>query len=342
MTTLKDIAALAGVSIGTVSTVLNGSQNTIKVRKETSKRVLDAAQKLKYTPNLNAKALKMDRSFVIGVMVTQIVGSFIPEILEGIEDFLMTNNYSMLLSVFNNESEFINKCQVLKQKRVEGVIVICGNTGLNKIYASSGIGLPLVGTGYTVELEDGVYVKVDGEKIGYTATRHLLELGHRDIAFLSHGHYYEDRINGWRHALNEYNVPENKQLVLYGGAGYDGGKEMFRQIMQLKKMPTALVAHSDELAAGAMNEAFTHGFKVPEDISIIGTDNKPLAEMLRPGLTTVEQPKREQGRIAAELINALLNKKKPASVLLEPVLIERKSCGIYINQNNEPKKGTVV
>ena len=326
MTTLKDIAALAGVSIGTVSTVLNSSNNTIKVRKETRKRVLDAAKKLKYTPNLNAKALKMDRSFVIGVMVTQIVGSFIPEILEGIEDFLMTNNYSMLLSVFNNESEFINKCQILKQKRVEGIIVICGNAKLNEIYSSSGIGLPLVGTGYTVDLADCAYVKVDGEKIGYTATKYLLERGHRRIAFLNHGDYYEERISGWQRALNEYNIPVNEQIILSGGAGYNGGEEIFKQVMQLKKMPTALLAHSDELAAGAMNEAIAQSFKVPEDISVIGTDNKPLAEMLRPGLTTIDQPKREQGRIAAELMSALLSKKKAHSVLLDPVLIERKSC----------------
>ena len=334
MATLKDIAALAGVSVGTVSTVLNNSNNTIKVRKETSKRVLEAAQKLRYTPNLNAKALKMDRSFVIGVMVTQIVNSFIPEILEGIEDFLMTNNYSMLLSTFDNESEFIDKCRGLKQKRVEGIIVICGSARLNEIYASSGIDLPLVGTGYTVELNNGAYVKVDGERIGYIATKHLLELGHKRIAFFSHGNDYEDRVRGRRKALNEYNIPDDN-LVLHGNPGYEGGREMFRQIMQFKEMPTALFAYSDETAAGAMNEAFAQGFKVPEDISIIGTDNKPLAEMLRPGLTTIDQPKQEQGRIAVKLMNALLNKQETENVLFEPILIKRKSCKDLTNKTSK-------
>lgn len=327
MTTLKDIAALAGVSVGTVSTVLNNSNNTIKVRKETRERVINAAAKLKYTPNLNAKALRMDRSFVIGVMVTHIVGSFIPEVLEGIEKFFMTNNYSMLLSVFNSKNEFLNKCSILKQKRVEGIIVISGAPELNNIYSSSDIDLPLVGTGYTVDFANGAYVKVDGEKIGYTATKHLLELGHRDIVFLDHGNYYEERIKGWRNAMSEYGISKTKQLLLSGGAEYEGGQEMFKQVMRLKNMPTAIIAHSDELAAGAINEAFAQGIRVPEDISIIGTDDKPIAHMLRPGLTTIGQPKREQGIIAAQLMTALLNKENPENILLDPILVERESCG---------------
>jgi DNA-binding LacI/PurR family transcriptional regulator len=327
MATLKDIAALAGVSVGTVSTVLNNSSNTIKVRKETRERVINTAAKLKYTPNLNAKALRMDRSFVIGVMVTHIVSSFIPEVLEGIEKFFMNNNYSMLLSVFNSKDEFLSKCSILKQKRVEGIIVISGSPELNKIYSSSNIDLPLVGTGYTVDFENGAYVKVDGEKIGYMAAKHLLKLGHRDIAFLDHGTYYEDRIEGWRKAMSEYGIPQPEQLLLSGGAEYEGGREMFKQLMRLKKMPTALIAHSDELAAGAINEAIAQGIRVPEDISIIGTDDKAIAHMLRPGLTTIGQPKCEQGTIAAQLMAALLNKEKPENVLLDPILVERESCG---------------
>lgn len=325
MTTLKDIAVLAGVSVGTVSTVLNNARNTIKVRESTREKVLETAARLKYIPNLNARALKMDRSFVVGVLVGHIAGSIIPELLEGIEHFFVANNYHMLLGTYHDQNEFADKCMMMKQKRIEGMIVISGCEGLNGIYKSIGMDLPLVGIGCTIDPENGAYVRVDGEEIGYMGARYLLELGHRDIAFFN---YHEpERTEGWRRAMREYDIVPPQQMVLHAQrGGYESGREMLCQVIGWKRMPSAIITHSDEMAAGVINQAVEAGIRVPEDLSVVGTDGNPVGQMIRPALTTIDQPKYEQGEAAAQLINDLLGGRRPENIFLKPKLLVRGSC----------------
>lgn len=323
--TLKDIARLAGVSIGTVSTVLNNSNSSARISENTRSRVLETVKRLNYKPNVSAKSLKMARSFTFGVLAGHIAGSFIPEILAGIENFFVDKELTMLLSTFRDEHEFSRKSLLLKERQVEGVIVIAGRRELDTLLSVTLPEVPLVMTGYAPNRQNCSSVQVESFSVGYQAARHLLEQGHRKIAFFSY--HDEKRMEGYKSALAEWGIPFDESWVIDGGNEFKDGADMFRRLLARPNYPQAIIAHSDVLAVGVVNTAFKMGFSVPEDFSVIGIDGGPAAEMCRPPLTTIDQPRSEQGWIAGELLHKLISGGAPEDILLKPKLIIRESCG---------------
>jgi DNA-binding LacI/PurR family transcriptional regulator len=328
MATLNDIAKHAGVSNRTVSAVLNNRQGTVRVSSATRERVLASAQELNYTPNVIAQGLRTGQSFLVGVIVAQITNSFIPEVLQGIENVLTANNYSMLLCTYHNEQELKAKLSILEQKKVDGLVVFSdARQPVNQVCDSIIKSRPTVFIGSDQEKYDSPCIYTNGVQIGFTATEYLLRLGHRRIAFLAGA--CPEREEGYKAALIQAGLTKDSCIVVENCIDCSCGKTAFNKLRTEGSMPTAVISYSDNVAAGFIAAAIDAGVKVPEEVSVVGIDNLPVAEMLAPALTTISQPKTEQGSTATDLLLKMINGEKLSrenSVVFEPSLVIRKSC----------------
>ena len=328
MTTINDIAKYAGVSNRTISAVLNNRNGTVRVSQTTKERVLEAAKKLNYTPNTLAQGLRTGQSFLVGVIIAQITNSFIPEVLQGIENVLTVNNYSMILSTYHNDQELKAKIGIMEQKKVDGIVVFPGTNRQMLEECDSLINSrPTVFIGRDADQYNLPCVYTDGVKVGKIATEYLLSLGHRCIAFLAGA--CPERERGYKAALAEAGLLFEPDLFIPNCVDFDCGKRAFETIRTKPTRPTAVISYSDNVAAGFIAAAAENGVKVPDEISVIGIDDLPIAQMLTPALTTISQPKSEQGSKATEMLMQMIkgdNLSKKDSVIFDPMLIKRKSC----------------
>lgn len=328
MATIKDIAKYSGVSNRTVSAVLNNRRGTVRVSQATQERVWEVARKLDYKPNVIAQGLRTGQSFLVGVIVGRITSSFVPEILQGIEDVLTSNNYSMILCTYHNEHELKTKISVLEQKKVDGILVFpAAKKQISPVCDSLIKTLPTVFIGSSQEQYDYPSVFTDGMKVGKLATEYLLSIGHREIAFLKG--VFSENMEGYKTALEHVGVKFNNAFLVENCFDCTGGKAAFHKLKNSGRMPTAVVCYSDNVAAGFIAEAMENGMKVPEDISVVGVDDLPVAQMLFPPLTTIAQPKADQGSKATEMLIQMINGEtlhKKDSVVFEPSLVIRRSC----------------
>jgi len=335
--TIYDVAKYAKTSTATVSRVLSNSG--YPVSEELRQRVLEAAKKLKYTPNLVGRQLKTKEITDIAVIIPNISNPFYPSIVLGVEDVAREKGYNVLLcDSFRNpklESEYLRS---MLQKQVKGVIISSisqNNKALLKLVES---GLKIVAFDQDVTFPCNK-ITFDFEEGGFLAVKHLLELGHRKIAFVGAPLNRPSRKGlhaGYIRAIKEYDVPLNKEYILLNELEreihneiyeYKNGIELARRFMQLKDKPTAIFAINDLTAIGVMQGLKKYGVKVPQDVSIVGFDNIFISEMVEPPLTTIEQPKYEMGRLAANLLIESLNNEenKNLEIRLKPSLVIRKS-----------------
>lgn len=319
--TLKDVALKAGVGISTVSYVINGT-GIDKVGEETRKRILSVAAALSYRPSIAARGLRQGKTFLAGGLFPSIEDSFIPELLQGLEDVLNSHHYSLILCTYKNKKEFEEKCVLLNSKRVDGAIILpdSGNSSLG-IYKKLLKEMPVVFIAKHIQELAIPYVMVDGQQIGFLGTEHLLKRGHRRIAFLGCGDL--TRLNGYMEALKMYSVPFHEELVF--DLNNSKVRSMFHDVITLSPRPTALFAYSDNVAAEIIDEAQLCGIKIPEDLSVVGTDGLSLCSLIRPRLSTVVQPKYEQGFKAGDILMQQINHDHVNSQLLNPYLEERDS-----------------
>jgi len=335
--TIYDVAKYAKTSTATVSRVLSNSGYSVS--EELKQRVLEAAKKLKYTPNLVGRQLKTKEITDIAVIIPNISNPFYPSIVLGVEDVAREKGYNVLLcDSFRNpklESEYLRS---MLQKQVKGVIISSisqNNKTLIKLVES---GLNIVAFDQDVTFPCNK-ITFDYKKGGFLAVEHLIKLGHRKIAFVGAPLNRPSRKSlyaGYLKALKKYGISLNEEFVLLNELEkeihneiyeYKNGIELAKRLMQLKEKPTAIFAINDLTAIGVIQGLKTYGVKVPQDISVVGFDNIFISEMVEPPLTTIEQPKYEMGRLAANLlIESLSNKKnKNLEISLEPTLIIRKS-----------------
>lgn len=316
MTSIEDVAKLARVSPATVSNVLN---NTKPVREDTRKRVLDAVKRLDYRPNEIARSLKRKKTNSVGVIVPSISNPFYPSILRGIEDFLATKGYSILLYNTDREREKeLRAIETFLEKQVDGVVFASATLAVNTSYVTTLRNNGVAVVAFDQQLDDpGVdMVLVDNVHGGYTGTGHLLELGHLRIAFVS-GPLTRltrrHRFDGYKKALSERGITINEDLLRISANEKeiaDGNYEFengYSQALSLLKAPpsmrpTAIFAVNDLTAIGCLKALHESEVAVPGEISLVGYDDIPLAGFVTPGLTTVAQPKYEMGRIAAQLL----------------------------------------
>ena len=305
--TLKDVAGLAGVSAATVSYVLSGKRT---ISNETKQRVYSAIEQLDYVPDLNARSLSMRDSKLIGVVVPQtepgerlmFQNSFYSEALGSIEYYARQKGYHILISATDANESYLT---LAKKRNLDGIIVI----GMypNEFYQQmkkTHIPIVLIDS-YT---NDHYYhnIRIDDAYGSYLATKHMLENGHREIAFFA-GQIKENgvmkkRLVGYKQAHEEFNIAFRQELVFEDKIDYESGIALAKKLLSSGVKATGIIAAADILAIGAMKGLYDAGRRVPDDYSVIGFDDLEISKYLTPGLTTVKQQISLKGQRAVELL----------------------------------------
>ena len=302
--TMRQIAARARVSVGTVSHVIN---NSAGVREGVRKRVLDAIERLGYQPSLLARGLRRNQTTILGVIIPDISNPFFPLVVRGVEDIAYQNSYRLMLCNTDNDA---SKEQVyfdeLRAYRMAGLIVIpSADSRLVALAAASGGEPPVICLDRWPEGWKGDTVTVDNEEGAYQAARYLLELGHRRIATITgqlHVTSGIERLKGFKRALREAGVSIAPEYVQEGRFDRLSGYEKGLMLLQFSPRPTAIFAANDLVALGVLAALRELGLRCPEDVSLVGFDDQELASFTNPALTTVAQPAYQMGARAAGLL----------------------------------------
>ncbi|WP_032115911.1 HTH-type transcriptional repressor PurR [Candidatus Arsenophonus nilaparvatae] len=330
MATIKDVAKLAGVSTTTVSHVIN---NTRFVAEETKTIVRAAIKTLNYSPSAVARSLKVNHTKSIGLLATSNEAPYFAEVIESVENNCFSQGYTLILcNSHNNLNKQQAYLQMLAQKRVDGLLVMCSeypNQLLQMLEKYRNI--PMVVMDWGQAHGDFTDVIIDNAVYGgYLAGRYLIERGHRDLGIIS-GPLKRNTGNGRRqgflNAMQEANIQPHNEWIVEGDFEPASGYEAMKQILSLQQKPTAIFCGGDIMAMGAISAANELGIRVPQDISIIGYDNVRNARFFTPALTTIHQPKERLGQMAfTMLLDRIINKRQDAQTIeIHPELIERRS-----------------
>ena len=304
---MRDVARAAGVSVNTVSRALAGKPD---VSPETRARVLEVAERLGYRPNKLAQGLRSNKTFTIGVIVTDIANPFFAELVKGVEEAARQNGYSIILEDTSESPEQEARAiEVMLSQRVDGLLLtpVQSQVEVVKEVLKSKIPLVLMGR-YFPDLE-APYVVSDDFQGAILATEHLIELGHRDIAHVAgplHISSAQDRLSGYRQALQEHGIPAREGFVLAGAVTLRDGYEAGRELLKLDPLPTAVFAYSDLVAIGLMQALMEEEVEIPGDVSLVGYDGIEFSAYTKVPLTTVRIPKRTLGQQAVEMLLKIL------------------------------------
>lgn len=329
-TTIKEVAQVAGVSISTVSLVLNGKPGVSgKVRA----RVLDIAKELAYVPNEIARSLVMKETRSVGVVIPDISEMYFGILARAIQERLDEQHYSVILC--NSENERAKESEALKlfvAKGVDAIIMVpCIKSMMEQLQY---LKLPLVFVDQYVEGMEASYVGIDFLRAGYEATAHLIRLHHRRIGCITGirgATGSELRMVGYRKALAEAGIPFDPAIIRECDLNVQGGYRAARELITLKvQIPTAIFVMGDTCAIGVYKALDEAGLSIPESVAIVGFDDMPFAPYLKVPLTTVSQPIRDIGFIAVDLLFDQIrtkDKQEKRKVILSAELIIRESCG---------------
>lgn len=326
MVTITDVAKEAGVSVSTVSHVVN---NTRFVKPETRARVMEAIQLLDYTPSISAQSLKKNVTHTIGMIVTSSTNPYFAEIVSHIESALYEAGFNLILC--NSGQDFVkqrNYIRTLKGKRIDGLLVLESVVSDAFLKLVESCNFPVV----LLDMEGQRLASVtdDSEAGGYLATSYLIARGHREIGCISgpsDHHQSAQRYLGFKRALDEAGIELNPAWVLPGNLEADGGERAIEALCRQERRPTALFAFNDLSALGAMSEAARQGLRVPQDLSIIGYDDIEIARLFSPALTTVRQQIDDICRATCQLLTGAIARKDavPEHVRVQPQLVVRDS-----------------
>ncbi|HTS29831.1 MAG TPA: LacI family DNA-binding transcriptional regulator [Bryobacteraceae bacterium] len=302
-TSIKDIARLARVSHSTVSRALHGNQ---QVSAKTAARIRKIAEKAGYRASAAARSLVMGRSSTIGVVVTNIADPFVAGVVGGIEDMAEQHGYSVFLANSNADAEReMRVVRSFEERRVDGIIVTSSRVGALYVPLMERLQVPVVLLNNQHPSEFVHSVLIDNLEASYQATRHLIQLGHRRIAYLGDrfGHQSDKERNaGYRRALKEGGIEFAPEFVVHGDGMPEGGMKAIGELLALSRRPTAVFCYNDMSALGAMRQIRAAGLRIPDDLSVAGFDDLYISQYLEPPLTTVRQPMRQMGRMAMETL----------------------------------------
>lgn len=347
-TTAQDVADLAGVSRTTVSFVLNNVSG-MRIGEDTRHRVSEAARQLDYHPDAIARRMVKGRTSIIGFVLRQTPDQvysdwFLPQVLIGLSKAASSQGYHVLIEPAPPDVDPGAYIRLIRERHVDG-IVLSGprfdDQDLLHKHARHG---PVVLMG---QLPDAGLPFVDVDNVGgaASATRHLIDLGHRRIAFISNASKAytasAERLAGYRQALESASIPFDESLVRYGDFTPASGEKAMAELLQLTPLPSAVFVASDTVAIGALKVLRNAALSVPRDIALVGFDDTPLSEFIEPALTTIRLPAFGLGWGAAELLIRLINHdviRQPA-VLLDTELVVRQSSGAQREAQAESTPG---
>jgi LacI family transcriptional regulator len=329
--TIRDVARVAKVHPGTVSRALNPETRGL-VNSETAERVLRVAEELAYRPNPIARGLKTNRSYTIGVLIPDITNPLFPPILRGIEDRLDDAGYTALIVNTDNDADRERThLEAMHTRQVDGFISATARLDREVLAEVASRGTPLVLVNRSFEDGSVPAVAVNDRQGIQLAVDHIAGLGHERIGHIagpqntSTGHR---RYLGFLEAMGSAGLPAPEDQIKYSGwFSEEEGRRVCSELLDADRDLTAIVAANDLLAIGCYDALEAHGLRCPEDVSIVGFNDMPLVDHLRPPLTTVRVPQREIGSVAAELLLERLSEGSETAreILLEPALVIRGS-----------------
>ncbi len=328
-TSIKDVAREAGVSIATVSRVLNDID---VVNEDTKKKVLDAIKKLGYRPNIVARSLKTQRTKTIGILLPDISNQFYPEIVRGAEDVSNIYDYNIILCNsdldIEKEKEYL---RVLKEKMVDGVLYMSSSLQDEILELINELDLKTV----LIETKDKdgklPSVTIDNIKGSYDSTKYLIEKGIKEIAFIGtqkdNMNAWGERYIGYEKAMKEAGIEIDPELIYLNSMKVKTGYEGIQEFIKNNKKFKGVVCASDDIAMGALNSLRDNGLEVPKDVSVIGFNDNYVASIFYPKITTISQPTYDMGSVAMRMLIKILNKKEldNSNYILEHQLVERES-----------------
>ncbi|WP_214820432.1 MULTISPECIES: catabolite control protein A [unclassified Exiguobacterium] len=307
--TIYDVAREAGVSMATVSRVVNGNPN---VKPTTRKKVQDAIDRLGYRPNAVARGLASKKTTTVGVIVPDISNIFFADLARGIEDVATMYKYNIILG--NSDSsrdKEVHLLNTLLGKQVDGIIFMGGRLHEDLVEEFKKSPVPIVLAATLNQGYDLPAVNIDYEQAAYDATQMLINHGHDRVGFITGP--LEQQINGekkfagYRRALEDADLPFHDNDMILGNYTYASGLEAMQKMLQRDDCPKAIFAGTDEMALGVIHAIQDAGYSVPNDFEVVGHDNTRLATMIRPKLTTVVQPMYDIGAVAMRLLTKILN-----------------------------------
>ena len=333
--TIKDVATHAGVSVATVSAVLNANKY---VSPELAQRVRASIEALGYERNSLAQSLKTQTSHTIGLIISDIMNPFFTHVVRGVEDVANQHNYSLILGNTDEDPhKEKNYIRLLESKRVDGLIMAAAAGNHTYLHSLPQQRLPLVSLDRSL-FEWGIdSVLIDNVSGARKVVEHLIQLGHRHIGIItgiSGITTTEERLSGYKQALAAHDIPLEPTLIAEANSRIEGGTRATLQLLtQAAVRPTALFAMNGLLAIGVLQTLKELGLRCPEDIALVAFDDFAWSSVLRPCLTVVRQPTYEIGQKAAQLLFERLNKPNtsPQEVRLQTSLIIRESCGALLH-----------
>lgn len=326
--TIVDIARIAGVGVSTVSRVIN---NHPDVKYETRERILDIIRENNYIPNNSARVLKQTNTNNIGILIRGVFNPFFAALLKNISMSIEKAGYSIIVHYHNNVDDVSTLVGFAKEKRLQGVICLGGNfIGVNE---ESFQGLDIAIVMISVDFKQPKTwknfstVSISNEKAGYKATSYLIEKGHKEVAIiLGNKQDYSIgklRYEGYKNACKDYKIKHNLNYVIYGNYDTALSYERTKKFLAVNPQVTAIFATADTMAIGAAKAIVDLGYKVGDDISVMGFDGIDIASYYNPSITTIEQPQDELSAVSVKLLIGLLeNKVENQHIVLETKLVE--------------------
>jgi LacI family transcriptional regulator len=324
------VATFADVSIATVSRTIN---HVPTVNPKMAKRVWEAIRELNYFPNTQARALVSGRSRLLGLIVSEITNPFFPELIQGFEDIAVENGYEVLVSSTNYDPDRMSVCiRRMIERQADGVAVMTFGIEEPLLEQLAERNIPLVFVDIGPERPGISVLKVNYHQGIRQAVQHLAALGHRDIAFVTGPprlHSAQSRLAAFQKTLQECSIQATPEWIVEGDHTMEGGMAAAERLLSNKTIPTAIMCSNDMSAIGVLHKLHRDGFRVPDDISLIGFDDIHLTEVMIPPLTSVQMSRLDLARAAVSALRAHIEGTSPKrEYCIDTRLVVRESTGL--------------
>lgn len=325
MITIRDVAKQAGVSVATVSRVLNNASSSEKARKA----VQSAVDKLGYSPNANAQALALQTTDTIGVVVTDVTDAFFAILVKAVDQVASSYNKTILIGIgYHNAEKERNAIDTLLRKRCSCLVVHSKALSDEELanYLEQVPGMVIINR--SIQGYEHRCVSLDNQRGTFLATETLIRLGHKRIGYIGSNHHIndeEERRQGYIQALQHHRLPQIDDAIIQSSPDFEGGEEAMIKLLSYHSDLTAVVAYNDSMAAGALSVLNENNINVPRQFSIIGFDDMPISRYLIPKLTTIRYPIDLMANYAARLALSLVNEgiETPLHAQFNPTVVRR-------------------